>query len=158
VLTVNTVLIGITIGMFSLIELGTPLWAIVLLGLAQGLFNSLQFSSMNTMAYADVDAADSSMASTIASSMQQMSMSFGLAFGTLVVGWYLGDMAQSDRFAVMHALDHAFLTMAGLTVLSSLSFWVLRPGDGASVSQGDGAPRLRQAVAADKAQGGAATV
>lgn len=158
VLTVNTVLIGITIGMFSLIEPGTPIWAIVLLGLAQGLFNSLQFSSMNTMAYADVDAADSSMASTIASSMQQMSMSFGLAFGTLVVGWYLGDMAQSNRVAVMHALDHAFLTMAGLTVLSSLSFWTLEPDDGASVSQGDGAPRLRQTVVADKAEGGAATV
>ncbi|TXI90001.1 MAG: DHA2 family efflux MFS transporter permease subunit, partial [Cupriavidus sp.] len=97
VLTINTVLIGLTIGLFSLVDTGTPVWAIVLLGLAQGLFNSLQFSSMNTMAYADVDAADSSMASTIASSMQQMSMSFGLAFGTLVVGWYLGDMAQSDR-------------------------------------------------------------
>lgn len=158
VLTINTVLIGITIGLFSLVDIGTPVWVIVLLGLAQGLFNSLQFSSMNTMAYADVDAADSSMASTIASSMQQMSMSFGLAFGTLVVGWYLGDMAQSDRIAVMHALDHAFLTMAGLTVLSSLTFWSLKPGDGASVSQGVDGPRLRQAVAADKAEGGASAV
>lgn len=154
VLTINTVLIGLTIGLFSLVDIGTPVWAIVLLGLAQGLFNSLQFSSMNTMAYADVDAADSSMASTIASSMQQMSMSFGLAFGTLVVGWYLGDMAQSDRIAVMHALDHAFLTMAGLTVLSSLTFWTLKRDDGASVSQGEGGPRLRQAVADDKTQAG----
>ena len=39
---------------------------------------------MNSMAYADIDTADSSMASTIASSMQRMSMSFGLAWGSLV--------------------------------------------------------------------------
>ncbi len=158
VLMVNTVMIGVTVGMFSLVNVGTPIWAIVMLGLTQGLFNSLQFSSMNSMAYADVDAADSSMASTMASSMQQMSMSVGLACGTLVVGWYLGDVPQSNRVAVMNALDHAFLTMAALTVLSSLSFWTLRPGDGDSVSRGEGAPRLREAVAADKAEVGAATV
>src|SRR5690606_23807794 len=66
VLMVNTVMIGVTVGMFSLVNVGTPIWAIVMLGLTQGLFNSLQFSSMNSMAYADVDAADSSMASTMA--------------------------------------------------------------------------------------------
>ncbi len=145
VLMVNTLMIGVTIGLFSLVGIGTPLVFIVMLSLAQGLFNSLQFSSMNSMAYADVETVDSSMASTIASSMQQMSMSFGLACGSLIVGWYLGDTAQSDRIAVMNALHHAFLTMAGMTVLSSLTFWTLRRGDGDSVSRGK--HLTRQAVA-----------
>ena len=139
VLIVNTVMIGITISMFAGVTFATPLVLIVLLGLTQGFFNSLQFSSMNSMAYADIKTADSSMASTIASSLQQMSMSFGLACGSLVTAWYLGDLPQSDRAAVTTALHHAFLTLGALTMVSSLSFWTLRANDGESVSKG-GAP------------------
>ena len=65
VLIVNTLLVACAIASYSL-----------------GLFNSLQFSSMNSMAYADINDADTAMASTMASTLQQMSMSFGLAFGT----------------------------------------------------------------------------
>jgi len=136
VLIVNTVMIGCTIGMFALVNPGTPIAMIVLLSLTMGFFNSLQFSSMNTMAYADIETADSSMASTIASSLQQMSMSFGLACGTLIAAWYLGNLPQSDRVAVTGALHYAFLTLGGLTILSSLSFWTLRAHDGESVSRG----------------------
>jgi len=136
VLIVNTLLIGITICMFAGIISTTPIVLIVFLGLAQGFFNSLQFSSMNSMAYADIRDEDSSMASTIASSLQQMSMSFGLACGSLVTAWYLGDLPQSDQVAVTNALHHAFLTLGGLTMISSLSFWTLRNEDGESVSKG----------------------
>jgi EmrB/QacA subfamily drug resistance transporter len=136
VLIVNTVMIGVTISLYSLVGAGTPLPIIVVLGLSLGFFNSLQFSSMNSMAYADVGAPDSSMASTIASSMQQMSLSFGLASGSLVTAWFLGDLPQSDRLAVSGALHHAFVTLGVVTLLSSLSFWTLRPEDGESVSRG----------------------
>lgn len=136
VLLSNTLMIGVTIGLYAMVGPQTPLALLVLIGLCQGFFNSLQFSSMNSMAYADIAAADSSMASTIASSMQQMSMSFGLACGSLVVGWYLGHTPQSDRPAVIDALHHAFLTMAALTVASSAIFRSLQPGDGDSVSKG----------------------
>jgi EmrB/QacA subfamily drug resistance transporter len=136
VLTINTLMIGVTISLFALVVPATPMALIVLFGLAQGFFNSLQFSSMNTMAYADVRTADSSMASTIASSFQQMSLSFGLACGSLVTAWYLGDLPQTDRLAVAGALHNAFLTLGVLTMISSLSFWTLHRDDGESVSQG----------------------
>ena len=87
------------------------------------------------MAYADIETHESSMASTIASSFQQISMSFGLAFGSLVAAWYLGDLPQSDRLAVITALHRAFMTLGGLTIVSALSFWTLRPRDGESVSR-----------------------
>lgn len=87
------------------------------------------------MAYADIETADSSMASTIASSLQQMSMSFGLACGTLVAAWYLGDLPQTDHLAVTSALHHAFLTLGGFTMISSLSFWTLRPIDGENMNR-----------------------
>ena len=134
VLIVNTLMIGVSIGLYSQITPATPIALIVLMGLSTGFFNSLQFSSMNSMAYADIETVDSSMASTIASSLQQMSMSFGLACGSLVTAWYLGDVPQTDRIAVTGALHHAFLTLGALTILSSLSFWILRPQDGESVS------------------------
>ncbi|HWT70839.1 MAG TPA: MFS transporter [Oxalicibacterium sp.] len=140
VLIVNTVMIGMTISLFALVGADTPIALIVLIGLSQGFFNSLQFSSMNSMAYADVKTEDSSMASTIASSLQQMSMSFGLAFGTIVAAWYLGDLPQTDRPAVMNALHHAFLTLGAMTILSSLSFWTLRAHDGENVSRGSSSP------------------
>ncbi|RZT01264.1 drug resistance transporter, EmrB/QacA subfamily [Duganella sp. CF402] len=135
VLTVNTLLIGVTISMFSFVQQGTPLYVIVAISLCLGFFNSLQFSSMNSIAYADVDNSNSSMASTMASSMQQLSMSFGLAAGSLVTGWFLGDLPQSNRVALTSALHHAFITLAVLTVLSSAMFWTLRKSDGEAISQ-----------------------
>ena len=136
ILVVNTVMIGIVVCLFSLVNATTPILMIVLLALAMGFFNSLQYTSMNSMAFADIDAPDSSMASTISSSLQQMSMSFGLACGSLIAAWYLGDLPQTDRAAVTSALHAGFLTLGGLTMLSSLSFWSLHPRDGESVSRG----------------------
>jgi EmrB/QacA subfamily drug resistance transporter len=136
ILTVNTLCVGATIGLFSLVGPGTPLAFIVLLGLMQGFFNSMQFSSMNSLAYADVADADSSMASTISSSFQQLSMSFGLAVGSLVAGWYLGNVPQTNQAMVTQALHHAFITLSVITIISSLTFWRLRREDGESISRG----------------------
>lgn len=136
VLIVNTVLVGCGIAFYSLVTAATPIVIIVLLGLMMGLFNSLQFSSMNSMAYADIDERDAAMASTMTSTMQQMSLSFGLACGSLVTGYFLSGLSQSDGLAVTRALHYAFLNLAGLTVVSSLAFWSLKPDDGDSVSRG----------------------
>jgi EmrB/QacA subfamily drug resistance transporter len=111
VLILNTVMIGFVISLFALIDASTPLGFIVLNGLVMGFFNSLQFSSMNSLAYAYVDAADTSMASTMASSLQQLSRSFGLAGSSLLAAWFLGDLPQSDGPAVISALHYAFLTL-----------------------------------------------
>jgi EmrB/QacA subfamily drug resistance transporter len=135
ILIVNTVMAGLTICLFSFVTPSTPLTMIVLLGLAQGFFNSLQFSSMNAMGYADIEPAESSMATSIASTFQQLSMSFGLACGSLIAAWYLGSLPQTEPVAVTTALHRTFLTVGGLTILSSLSFWTLRPDDGDNVSR-----------------------
>jgi EmrB/QacA subfamily drug resistance transporter len=136
VLVVNTICIGLTIALFALVGPGTPWYGIAGIGLLQGFFNSLQFSSMNTLAYADVEQKDSSMASTISSSFQQLSMSFGLAAGSIVTAWFLGPVAQDNREQVAQALHHGFATLAALTLLSSVVFWRLRRNDGDSISRG----------------------
>lgn len=138
VLIINTLLIGITIMLFATVDSETALGWIVAISLAQGLFNSLQYSSMNSMAYADMSSEQASMAATIASSLQQLSVSFGLAFASIIAGLYLGDLPQSDRAAVTSALHHAFITLGCLTIISSLSFWSLRKDDGDNISRGIG--------------------
>jgi len=138
VLIVNTLLVGTTISLFSLVTPSTPLTVIVLLAFAQGFFNSLQFSSVNGMAYADIAPTDSSMATSIASTMQQLSLSFGLASGSLIAGAFLGDVPQTDALAVQSALHRTFLVVGALTMISALAFWTLRPGDGDNVSRGGG--------------------
>ncbi|WP_039914896.1 MFS transporter [Cellvibrio mixtus] len=136
VLIANTLLIGFTIMLFAIVDSSTATQWIIAISLAQGFFNSLQYSSMNSMAYADVSTEEASMASTIASSLQQLSISFGLAFASIIAAWYLGAVSQSNQLAVTSALHYAFLTLGGLTILSSLSFWSLRKNDGDNVSRG----------------------
>nr|WP_206606217.1 DHA2 family efflux MFS transporter permease subunit [Steroidobacter cummioxidans] len=140
VLIVNTCLIGVVIGLFALADKNTPIAAIVLLSFLVGSGNSMQFSSMNSLAFADIDARNTSMANTIASSMQQLSMSFGLACGSLLAGWYLGNLPQTDQIAVTNALHASFITLGIATIVSSLSFWTLRPGDGHALTAKSAAP------------------
>ncbi|MFC4929192.1 DHA2 family efflux MFS transporter permease subunit [Massilia sp. GCM10023247] len=136
VLVVNTLCIGVTIGLFGLVGRDTPLAAIVCLSLMQGFFNSLQFSSMNTLAYADIEPNDTSMASTISSSFQQLSMSFGLATGSLVTAWFLGRIPQTNQVLVTDALHRGFWALALMTVISAAVFRRLRKSDGDSISRG----------------------
>jgi EmrB/QacA subfamily drug resistance transporter len=139
VLVANTLMIGLTIGLFSLVSSGTPLIAIVCISLMQGFCNSMQFSSMNTLAYADIEQKDSSMASTMSSSFQQLSMSFGLATGSIVTAWFLGRVSQTNQVLVTNAIHHAFLTLAVVTMISAVLFARLRREDGESISKGKAA-------------------
>jgi MFS family permease len=149
ILTINTLFIGATIGLYSFVGPGTPLVFIVLISAMQGFFNSMQFSSMNSLAYADIKDADASMASTMSSSFQQLSMSFGLAAGSIVAAWYLGKVPQTNQLMVTDALHHAFYALSAITIVSSLTFWRLRAEDGESISRGierdQTAPAVNQA-------------
>lgn len=79
----NTILLAATIALFAAIGPGTPVYLIVLLAVGFGIAASFQYTSMTTLAHADVAEPDASMASTIASTLQQMSMSFGVAAASL---------------------------------------------------------------------------
>lgn len=134
VLMGNTVLLGGTIMIFTQIGPGTPVWAIVLLSLTQGFFSSLQFTAMNSLVFADITDADASKASSVSSTGQQMSLSFGVAFASLLAAWFLGHVDQRDAAQTIPALHKAYLTMGILTILSSATFWTLRRDDGNNVS------------------------
>jgi EmrB/QacA subfamily drug resistance transporter len=140
VLLTNTVAIGFIIVLFATVGLRTPVWVIVAQAFAFGFFQSLQFTSMNTLVYADVAAAETSMASTIASTAQQMSMSFGVATASLVTAFFIPDRFHSSQGQLIEGIHQAFLILGGLTVLSAGVFMELRKDDGDNVSQHDAGP------------------
>jgi EmrB/QacA subfamily drug resistance transporter len=135
VLISNTVILGLLILLFATIGAATPIWVIVLQAFCFGFFTSLQYTSMNTLVYADVTDEETSSASTIASTMQQMSMSFGVASASLATAFFIPDRFHSRAPEMIHGIHQAFLVLGGLTVLSTLVFAELKGGDGESVSQ-----------------------
>jgi EmrB/QacA subfamily drug resistance transporter len=135
VLLVNTAAIGLVIALFSTVSPGTPAWVIVIQALCFGFFSSLQYTSMNTLAYADLDDADTSMGSTIASTMQQMSVSFGVAAASLTTTIFISDRFRTGPAEMIHGIHEAFLVLGGLTVFSALVFRELTSEDGDNVSQ-----------------------
>ena len=134
----NTVIIGLLIVLFATIGVGTPVWLIVLEAFCYGFFTSLQYTSMNTLVYADISDEATSSASTIASTMQQMSISFGVASASLTTAFFIPDRFHSSAPEMIHGIHKAFLVLGGLTVLSTLIFSGLKSGDGDSVSQHKG--------------------
>jgi len=135
ILISNTLLIGVVLLLFTKIGPGSPVWAILTLGFCQGFFMSLQFTSMNSLVYADVTDRDASKAASIASTAQQLALSFGVAVGSLTAAWFLGHVDQTDPLNTIPALHKAFLALGSVTIVSSLTFWGLSHDDGLNVSQ-----------------------
>jgi EmrB/QacA subfamily drug resistance transporter len=135
VLVSNTVILGLLIGVFATIGQGTPVWLIVIQAFAFGFFTSLQYTSMNTLVYADVTEEQTSSASTIASTMQQMSISFGVATASLATAFFIPDRFHSDPSQMIHGIHKAFLVLGAMTILSTLVFSELKSDDGDSISR-----------------------
>ena len=92
----NTVILGLLLLLFATIGLRTPVWVIVLQAFFYGAFTSLQYTSMNTLVYADITEEQASNASSIASTMQQMSISFGVASAGLATAFFIPSRAHSN--------------------------------------------------------------
>jgi hypothetical protein len=89
---------------------------------------------MNTLVYAEISNRDASNAGSIASTAQQMALSFGVAFASLLAEWFLGGIDRNDTTLIVHALHHAFFILGCVTILSSLVFSGLHPNDGNNMS------------------------
>ncbi len=135
VLVANTVILGVLILLFATIGVGTPVWLILAQAFSYGFVQSLQFTSMNTLVYADVADSQASSASTIASTVQQMSISFGVATASLVAAVFLPERSTGAAPGMIQGVHHAFLVLGGGTILSTVVFHGLRRDDGNAVSR-----------------------
>jgi EmrB/QacA subfamily drug resistance transporter len=134
VLISNTMMIGLMILLFATIGTHTPIWVIVMQVFLFGFFTSLQYISLNTLVYADVTEEQTSGASTITSTVQQMSISFGIAMASLLTAFFIPDRFHSSAPQMIHGIHLAFLILGGFTILSSLIFHELKKDDGNTLS------------------------
>ena len=137
VLVGNTIVVGLLIMSFATVGIDTPIWRIVVQAFILGFFTSMQYTSMNTLVYADVSGSQTSGASTIAATGQQLAISFGVAGASLIAAIFVPPGLHSHPSAMIHGVQQAFLVLGVLTILSSVVFMELKKDDGDTISRHD---------------------
>jgi EmrB/QacA subfamily drug resistance transporter len=118
-----------------------------------GFFRSLMFSSINTIAYADVDKKDITRATTLANVCQQVALASGVAIGAGAVEATLG-FRQTTEIAA-HDFGPAFIALGAISLISTWIFWRM-PADAGHEMAGGKQSRLQNERAAAKAAEAAA--
>ena len=110
----------------------TPQVLVVVLMLIAGLSRSMQFTALNTLAFADIEAAQRSSAATLSSMLQQVAMLFGVAVAAAILN--LSQIARSRPVLDLVDFRIAFLIIGAIGLFASFRFLVLPPTAGAEVS------------------------
>jgi EmrB/QacA subfamily drug resistance transporter len=132
VLLGNAVISSAFVASYALFSPATPHWLILLALLAGGFFRSLQFTSTNTLIFADVPPPLMSRATSFQSMAQQLSVSIGVGTGALLLHVTLLVAGRTTLGSGDFA--GAFLAV-GLISLSSILFYLpLAREAGAEVS------------------------
>ena len=84
-MTVNAIVSSVFLAACALFTVTTPLLLIFIILVVGGFFRSLQFTAINTVAYAEVEPAQMSRATTLVSVNQQLAVSAGVAIGAFTV-------------------------------------------------------------------------
>ncbi|HEX7916470.1 MFS transporter [Rudaea sp.] len=122
VLVVNTVLAGLMILSFATFDANTPVWRLCTQVFLFGMVMSIQYTAVNTLGFVDLAPAQASMGSSMSSTAQNLSISFGVAFGSLLMACFLPAGAVGGAAYV--AAFHTTVIILGLvTMLSSIVFW-----------------------------------
>ena len=121
--------------LFAMVSAATPLWVIVPMVFMLGFLQSILFTSLNSLSIAEVTDREASNASTISSTVQQLSLSFGIASASLVTAMFVPDRFHADPAQLIAGIHRAFLVLGVWMVLTALAFMRLRNSDGAAVSQ-----------------------
>ena len=96
---------------FATVGADTPIWRIVVQAFVLGFFTSMQYTSMNTLVYADVSGPQTGGASTIAATGQQLAISFGVAGAALIAAIFVPPEMHSHPDAIIHGAQQAFLVL-----------------------------------------------
>ncbi len=128
-LMMNTMIIGFLICLLAIPNIHTSIyWFIPILGL-MGFFNSIQFTSMNTISIADLRQFQESSGNSLISVNQQLAIGFGIAFGLVILNFF-----QHSGFVgkehVHESFRYTFLVMGVMTFFSGLVFRRLHVSDG----------------------------
>ena len=128
----NAILGGLFIAACAGFTGTTPLPVMIAVLMIGGFFRSLQFTSINALAYAEVPASRMSRATALAAVGQQVSLATGVAIGALTVEIVVRLKDQPTMMA--SDFPPGFLLVGFLAASSALIFWLLPPHAGAEMA------------------------
>ncbi|WP_342641439.1 DHA2 family efflux MFS transporter permease subunit [Rhodoligotrophos ferricapiens] len=131
VLVWNAWLCGLSMAACALFTPSTPYWVMVGILLVGGLFRSLQFTALNTIAFADIPQRMLSNATGFISMAQQLALSIGIALGAALLQLSMlltGGEVTTDTFTP------AFIAVGVISAVASLTFMRLHQDAGAEMS------------------------
>lgn len=133
-LVINTILLGLSVLIFTFVNTKISLYLLIVIIFIHGLLTSLQFSCMNVLTYVDLTESNASKGTSIASAIQQLSMSFGIAIAAVILRYLLGKNTRS--FDIQVSVFHeTFLLLGLITILTTFAFVFLKKTDGDEASK-----------------------
>jgi EmrB/QacA subfamily drug resistance transporter len=139
VLLVNGLANVSTLAACALLTPSTPVWIIAVVLFVGGLTRSMQFSALNTIAFADVPQPRMAAANTLFSTAFQVALGLGIALGATGVRvghWSAQQLGISDWAAIDYRL--AFVLVALVSLLGLADALRLAPHAGEQVARGAG--------------------
>jgi len=131
-MTVNAVISSVFLGAGALFTVTTPLLLIVIILVVGGFFRSLEFTAINTVAYAEIEPPQMSRATTLVSVNQQLAVSAGVAVGAFTVETTLWIRHMTELAADVFA--PAFMVVSVISMISAFFFWRMPDDAGHEIS------------------------
>lgn len=124
----NTIMLGIFIWLFILINHSFPVYGIAILTFIFGMASSLQFSAMNPLAFSETPAENLGDTTSIMSTIQQIALSFSVAFCA-----FLLKILSKQSGLTVSVFHLTFFVMGAFTIFASIIFMNLQPQDGSQL-------------------------
>jgi EmrB/QacA subfamily drug resistance transporter len=132
IMVVNAIVSSLFLAASALFTASTPLLLIMIILVVGGFFRSLQFTAINTVAYAEVEPAQMSRATTLVSVNQQLAISAGVAVGAFSVESTMMIRHVSELTAA--EFPPAFLVVSIISAASAYFFWQMPDDAGHEIS------------------------
>jgi EmrB/QacA subfamily drug resistance transporter len=132
IMVINAVVSSVFLAACALFTAATPLLLIMIILVVGGFFRSLQFTAINTVAYAEVEPAQMSRATTLVSVNQQLAVSAGVAVGaasvesTMLVR-HVNELSAAD-------FPPGFIVVAIISTISTYFFYQMPADAGHQIS------------------------
>lgn len=137
VLVVNTLMLGLLIASFALLEPDAGPWRLVAQMALFGVVNSMQFTAMNALTLIDLDAHTASSGNSLLSVVMQLSGSLGVASSGVLLLLFSGGQirpGQGAGAAWLPAFQATYLAVGAMVALAAFIFFQLERDGGGRVS------------------------
>ncbi|MFI2744279.1 MFS transporter [Zhouia sp. PK063] len=131
VLVVNGILLALAVFLQSFLQPSTPYWLMAALLFCSGLTRSMQFSSLNTLAFADINDEEMSNANTLNSTVRQIALATGISIGAIILHF-----SATYHHSTGYTIEDFQLTLRIIAIIGLLAiydFFRIKKTDGLNV-------------------------